>query len=216
MIEAVLFDLHGVITESPWAAIASVGSDDASDQAAMLELMMGDYASDTDHPWHRLERGEIPIQEYGMAVMALASEAGITLDFTKLRSFTEGITVHDEVLDRVRALRAEGYRTGLVTNNVKEGSSSWRKLFPADELFEVIVDSSEVGVRKPNPAIFAIALERLGGVAPERAVFLDDAEGNVEGARRAGLHAILVHDVAEGLRALDALLAAESSGRSVG
>jgi putative hydrolase of the HAD superfamily len=214
MIEAVLFDLHGVITESPWAAIASVGSEDASDQAAMLELMMGDYRADTDHPWHRLERGEIPIQEYGMAVVALASEAGITLDFSKLRSFTEGIKVHDEVLDRVRELRAEGYRTGLVTNNVKEGAASWRRLFPAEELFEVIVDSSEVGVRKPNPEIFTIALERLGGIAPESAVFLDDAEGNVEGAKRAGLHAILVDDPADALVALDALLA--SNGRSVG
>ena len=213
-IEAVLFDLHGVLTSSPWAALASVASDDESDQAAALELMLGDYAADTDHPWHRLERGEIPMQEYGMAVMALAAEAGVALDFSKLRGFSERIQVNDAVLARVRALREEGYRTALVTNNVKELASGWRQMFPADELFEVIVDSSEVGVRKPNPAIFTLALERLGGVSPECAVFLDDAEGNVEGARRAGLHAILVDDPAEALVALDELLA--SNGRSVG
>jgi HAD superfamily hydrolase (TIGR01509 family) len=71
----------------------------------------------------------------------------------------------------------------------------------------VIVDSSDVGVRKPNPAIFAIALDRLGGVAPSAAVFLDDAPGNVAGAQAAGLHAILVEDVAGALVELDALLA---------
>jgi len=212
VIEAVLFDLHGVLTSSPWAALASVASDDESDQAAALELMLGDYAADTDHPWHRLERGEIPMQEYGMAVMALAAEAGVTLDFSKLRGFSERIQVNDAVIDRVRTLRAQGYLTALVTNNVKEMASGWRQLFPADELFDVIVDSSEVGVRKPNPAIFSLALDRLGGIAADRAVFLDDAAGNVEGARRAGLHAILVEDVADALTALDALLTGSSVG----
>lgn len=72
----------------------------------------------------------------------------------------------------------------------------------------MIVDSSDVGVRKPDPAIFAVALERLGGVAPAAAVFLDDAPGNVDGARRAGLHAILVDDQAAALDELDRLLAA--------
>ncbi len=61
------------------------------------------------------------------------------------------LEVHDVVVERVRALRAEGYRTGLVTNNVKEASAQWRVLVPVDELFEVVVDSSEVGMRKPNP-----------------------------------------------------------------
>jgi HAD superfamily hydrolase (TIGR01509 family) len=95
-----------------------------------------------------------------------------------------------------------------VTNNVKEASEQWRALVPLAELFEVIVDSSEVGMRKPNPAIYLHALDLLGGVAPERAVFLDDAPGNVAGARRAGLHGILV-DAAEpagALAELDALL----------
>jgi putative hydrolase of the HAD superfamily len=209
MIEAVLFDLHGVITSSPWAALASVaGGDegDESDRTAALELILGDYANDTDHPWHRLERGEIPIQEWVMAVMALASDAGVTLDFSKLRGFGENIEVSDAVIERIKSLRADGYRVGLVTNNVKEASSGWRELISADEIFDVIVDSSDVGVRKPNPAIFTLALDKIG-VEPERAVFLDDAPGNVEGARRAGLQAIQVDVVEDALRDLDALLA---------
>jgi putative hydrolase of the HAD superfamily len=117
------------------------------------------------------------------------------------------MTVHDQVVDRIRELRAAGYRLGLITNNVREGSATWRALVPVDELFEVVVDSSEVGMRKPNPAIFHHALELLGVDDPAEAVFLDDAPGNVAGARRAGLHAIHVDDPDDALAALDALLA---------
>ena len=63
-------------------------------------------------------------------------------------------------------------------------------------------------MRKPDPAIFRLALERLGGIAPERAVFLDDAAGNIAGAAALGIHAILVEDDPEGaLAELDAALA---------
>jgi epoxide hydrolase-like predicted phosphatase len=206
VIEAVLFDLHGVLTSSPWATLASVGTGAGKTQEEVLAVMIGDYELDDDHPWHRLERGEIGIGEYLPAVMALAGEAQVELDFNQLRGFNERITVHDAVVERVRSLRQEGYKTAVVTNNVKEASAGWRSLLPVDELFDAVVDSSDVGVRKPNPAIFAIALERLGVDDPAAAVFLDDAPGNVEGARLAGLHAILVDDVAAALAELDALL----------
>jgi epoxide hydrolase-like predicted phosphatase len=206
VIEAVLFDLHGVLTSSPWAGLASVGTGAGKTQEEVLAVMLGDYSVDDDHPWHRLERGEIGIGQYLPEVMALAAEAGVELDFNQLRGFNDRITIHDDVVDRVRTLRADGYRTGVVTNNIRE-AAGWRELLPVDELFDVVVDSSDVGVRKPNPAIFAIALERLGGVAPSAAVFLDDAPGNVAGARIAGLQAVLVEDTTAALAELDALLA---------
>jgi epoxide hydrolase-like predicted phosphatase len=206
MIEAVLFDLHGVLTSSPWATLASVGTGGGKTQDEVLAVMIGDYGVDDDHPWHRLERGEIGIGEYLPAVLALAADAGVELDFNQLRGFNERIEVHDEVVACVRSLRARGIRTGVVTNNVKEASAGWRALFPVDELFDVVVDSSEVGVRKPNPAIYRIALDRLDIDDATRVVFLDDAPGNVDGARLAGLHAILVDDVATALRELDDLL----------
>jgi epoxide hydrolase-like predicted phosphatase len=205
-IDAVLFDLHGVLTSSPWEGLAAVGTSDHS-QEDVLAVMLGDYATDSDHPWHRLERGEIGLGEYLPAVMTLASEAGVELDFSQLRGFNERIVVQDAVVARVRSLKADGYRTGVVTNNIREASGGWRALLPVDELFDVVVDSSDVGMRKPNPAIFAVALERLGGLEPSTVVFLDDAPGNVDGARKAGLHAILVEDQAAALAELDALLA---------
>ena len=77
----------------------------------------------------------------------------------------------------------------MVTNNVAEFGNFWRNLLPLDELFDDVVDSSEVKMRKPNPAIFHLACERLG-VEPSRALFVDDHPGNVAGAERAGLSAV--------------------------
>jgi putative hydrolase of the HAD superfamily len=122
------------------------------------------------------------------------------------------LEVHEVVVDRIRTLRADGYRTALVTNNVREIAGQWRQIVPLDELFDVVIDSSEVGMRKPNPAIYLHTLELLGEVEPDRAVFLDDAPGNVEGARRAGLLAILVDDPAAAVAELDAVLGAGRDG----
>ena len=211
MIEAVLFDFNGVLTTSPFAHMAALGTDAGVEGQVVLDLMLGPYDEDTDHAWHRFERGEITAAEYGADLFARAAEAKVQLDFGSLADMMSRLEIHDVVIERIRALRVAGYRTGLVTNNVKEASSQWREMVPVDELFDVIIDSSEVGMRKPNPAIFLHALELLR-VSPERAVFLDDAEGNVVGARRAGLHAILVDaaDPTSALDELEALLTASS------
>jgi putative hydrolase of the HAD superfamily len=199
-ITTVLFDFAGVLTSSPWVAMTQAGGGN-------LELLIGSYEDDGDHPWHQVERGEIGIAEWATEIARRGADAGIEVDFSPLQAMLGEMTIHTQVVDRVRSLRIEGYRVGLITNNVREASSSWRALVPVDELFEVIVDSSEVGMRKPNPAIFLHALELLGGVEPGAAVFLDDAPGNVVGARLAGLHAIHVETPDQALAELDALLA---------
>jgi putative hydrolase of the HAD superfamily len=198
-ITTVLFDFAGVLTSSPWATIASAGGGN-------LELLIGDYGEDGDHPWHRVERGELAITDWALEVTAMGQELGIEVDFTPLQALLGDLTVHEQIVRRIRELRDEGYRLGLITNNVREGSATWRAKVPVDELFDVVVDSCEVGMRKPNPAIYHHALELLGGVPPSQAVFLDDAPTNVEGARVAGLSAILVDDPDRALAELDALL----------
>ena len=198
-ISTVLFDFAGVLTSSPWGAMAAAGGGN-------IELLIGAYEEDTDHPWHRVERGELAIADWVVEVAALGTAAGVEIDFAPLQALLGEMTVHTLVVDRVRDLRQRGYLLGLVTNNVREGSATWRAMVPVDELFDVVVDSSEVGMRKPNPAIFHHALELLGGVDPSAAVFLDDSPGNVAGARRAGLHAIQVDDPEAALVELDELL----------
>jgi len=203
VIVAVLFDFAGVLVSSPWGAMTEAGG-------GSLDLLIGAYEDDGDHPWHQVERGEMAIADWALAVAEMGKARGIDVDFTPLQRLLGDMTVHDAVVERVRALRTEGYRLGLVTNNVKEGSATWRALVPVDELFDVVVDSSEVGMRKPNPAIFHHALDLLGGVEPDQAVFIDDSPGNVTGARAAGLHAIQFDDPDTALAELDQLLAAHA------
>jgi putative hydrolase of the HAD superfamily len=119
--------------------------------------------------------------------------------------------IHWPVVHHIRHLRAAGYRLGMLTNNVAEWREAWRSTIPVAELFHDVVDSSEVGVCKPDPAIYHLACERLG-VAPAVAVFLDDTERNVEGARAVGMRGILVGaDPGEALDELDRLLAEEGA-----
>jgi epoxide hydrolase-like predicted phosphatase len=126
------------------------------------------------------------------SVQADAAGRGMDLDLYKVLSRMAGSGVRDDVVDHVRRIRSSGRVTALVTNNAAEFRELWRPLVPLDELFDVVIDSSEEGMRKPDPRIFHLTLERLGGVSPERAVFLDDYAGNVAAARRLGLHGIVV------------------------
>ena len=204
--DAVLFDFSGVMTASAFAPMARMGEAGGHDATVVLELLLGPYHEDTDHPWHRVERGEMAISDWVAETSRTAEERGVELDWSIMREMLGELTVHAAMVDEVRALRDDGYAVALVTNNVREGSAAWRALVPVDELFDVVVDSSEVGMRKPDPRIYLLALERLGGIEPARAVFLDDAPGNVDGARRAGLHAIEVVDPEQAIVELRALL----------
>src|SRR5262245_51509287 len=207
-IEAVLFDFGGVFTPSPFDAAEELGAELGAAPGRVLEIVFGPYHEDTNHPWHRLERGEIPLLEARDAIIALGRAEGIDSDPMRLFALMgRGDGARASMVERAQRLVAHGYRTALVTNNAHEFRDGWRKLVPADELFQVIVDSSEVGMRKPDPRIFQLALARLGGVRPERALFLDDPASNVAAAEKLGLCAVLVRsDLRDALAALDALL----------
>ena len=84
MIEAVLFDFNGVLTTSPFAHMAALGTDAGVEGQVVLDLMLGPCDEDTDHAWHRFERGEITAAEYGADLFARATEANVQLDFGSL------------------------------------------------------------------------------------------------------------------------------------
>ena len=204
-VRAVLFDFGGVFMESPFAAVRAFGARLGMDPERALELIFGAYDSDTDHPWHRLERGELSLIDARQAIMELgAPEHRIDL-FEALGSLRD-TRVRADVIALTREARARGVKTAIVTNNVREFGDGWRAMLPVAELFDAVVDSAHVGVRKPDPRIFRLALERLGGTAPEDAVFLDDFHGNVVAAERLGMRGILVEEdhrpAMERLRAL--------------
>jgi epoxide hydrolase-like predicted phosphatase len=209
-VEAALFDFGGVFTDSPFSAARNLGTELGAEPERVLELVFGPYDADTDHPWHRLERGEISLVDARDAILELGRDEGVETDpFRVFQLMSGSHGARDAVIDRTRRLRAAGVRTALVTNNVRELREHWRQLLPVDELFEFVVDSSEVGMRKPDPRIFELALEKLGGVAPERTVFLDDWEGNVAAARGVGMRGLRVdEDPSDALAELDRILAA--------
>jgi epoxide hydrolase-like predicted phosphatase len=196
--EAVLFDFGGVFTPSPFRAAEDFARDLGAAPARLLELVFGPYHEDTDHPWHRLERGELSFERARAEIIALGARESVDADpvrvFAVLARGGGTREARPEVVACVRELRGAGLRTALVTNNAREFRERWARMLPLDELFDAVVDSSEVGVRKPDPAIYRLALARLGGLAPERAVFLDDFAGNVEAARALGMRGVLVGD----------------------
>ncbi|MFP6662784.1 MAG: HAD family phosphatase [Deltaproteobacteria bacterium] len=191
--DAVLFDYGGVFTDSPFAAIEKLGTSMGAAPGLLMKIIFGPYGDNTDHPWHQLERGEITLTAARETIISLGKEHGLDTDIYKFFTFMGGSGgIRESFVELVRDLKAAGYKTGMITNNVLEFREHWVKTLPIDELFDSVVDSSEVGLRKPDPAIFLHTLAELE-VAPERAIFLDDFEGNIIAARATGLHAILVN-----------------------
>jgi putative hydrolase of the HAD superfamily len=208
-IEAIVFDFGGVYTDSPFDALRAAGEARGTSFEDAMHVVFGPYDDDTDHPWHQAERGELDLEAARQAIRELGRARGVDLDLYDMLKYmsTDG-GVRELVVERTRRLRSDGYRTALVTNNILEFREYWRTMIPIDELFDVVVDSSEVGMRKPDPRIFAHVLELLGGVSAERSVFLDDYPGNVVAAQRFGMHGIVVEtDPSGALAQLDALLA---------
>jgi putative hydrolase of the HAD superfamily len=105
------------------------------------------------------------------------------------QAFFAHLHPNEPMIELMATLHARGYRMGLCTNNVREWESLWRAMLPVDEIFEVIVDSAIVGIRKPDPRIYQITLERLGVNAGE-ALFVDDMDINCDAAREAGMQAV--------------------------
>jgi putative hydrolase of the HAD superfamily len=115
---------------------------------------------------------------------------------------------NEPMISYLRGLRGDGLRLGLLTNNVREWEPLWRSKLPdVDELFEVIVDSGFVGMRKPEPEIYLLTVERMGdGLRCEECLFLDDIEVNCEAARELGMTAVRFHDNDQAIAELDAAL----------
>ncbi len=218
-IEAVIFDYGGVLSTTPFAGIAEYERKMGYPAKSLAQLLFGRGASPQgpteeipDHDWHLLETGRLTLDEFHERLVERSEAAlGRPLDLGDYGQFLRelGVGVHWMMIHRVRELRAAGYRTAILTNNVKEWGQYWKGSIPID-LFDFIVDSCDVGLRKPDPAIYRVTCERLG-VAPEAAVFLDDTRRHVEGARHVGLHAILVRDPWAALAELDAILEAAAA-----
>ena len=189
MRDVLISDFGGVLT-TPLQAGFLAYQEEAGVTLEELGIAMARATEEHgDHPLFMLERGEIPETEFGAR---LERHLGAHFDAERLRTlFFDRLEPNTPMIDLVRELRGEGIRAALLTNNVREWEPLWRAKLPEiDELFEVVVDSAFVGLRKPDPAIYTLTLERLGGVAAERCVFVDDLELNCDAARELGMTAV--------------------------
>jgi len=208
-IEAVLYDFGGVFTESPFLAAHEAGEELGIDIDVAFDLCFGSYHDDGDHPWHRLERGEMTLEDARQALRTMASERGYDVDPVDfLMRLAREDHQREPVVQRALAIKASGIRTACVTNNILEFGEGWRSLVPVDDLFDAVVDSCHAGVRKPDPRIYRLALDAVD-VDAEAAVFLDDHPANVAAAEALGMRGIVVgRDRLAAFDRLDELLAA--------
>ncbi len=205
-ISSIVFDFGGVLISPITNVLDEIATWHDVSMVTMLDVLMGPRERSTpDHPWHRAERGELPIAAMQADVAPYAEALGVALRGDEYERMLRGdFLIHDDVINRIGVLRDEGYAIGLLTNSFLE----FRPVLESRidfTLFDVVVDSSEVGYRKPEPQIYDLVTERLG-VPGREILYLDDFDTNLVGARIANWQTIHVTDVASALVELEAAL----------
>ena len=207
MTRALISDFGGVLTSPLQAGFLAYQEETGVSLEELGRAMAKATEEHGDHPLFMLERGEISEVEFRDRIEPHL-ESGF--DLTRLRTlYFDRIVPNRPMIEFVRGVRRRGTRTALLTNNVREWEPLWRSKLPEiDELFEVVVDSAFVGLRKPDPAIYELTLERLGdGVRPADCVFVDDLDVNCEAAQALGMTAVRFVDAEQAIREIESALA---------
>ena len=217
MISTVIFDFGGVISSPLFVGIGAFEEAEGYPKGSLLQLLFGEthyigvegravaeaLADDPDAAesegaigdepdWHLLEKGEIDVATYfGRLTERAPAILGTEIDMESYGRFWRSTApgVHWMVVHKIRELKDRGFRLGVLTHTVKEFGEHWRTMFPLEELFEEVVDSSHVGVRKPEREIYALTCSRMA-IEPTEAVFVDDNLDNIAAARDYGIHAV--------------------------
>jgi putative hydrolase of the HAD superfamily len=209
-VRAVVTDFGGVLTTPLFNAFARVQEEQGIGVEALGMAMFTLTQTRGENPLYALERGEMPEPEFLRIVgEAVGEQVGRPVSMERFaETYFEQLDPNEELIAHLRALKTErGLRLAMLTNNVREWEARWRAMLPVDELFEVVVDSAFVGMRKPDPAIYELTLARLD-LPAEECVFLDDLEVNCEAARALGMRAIRFESTPQAIADLDAALAA--------
>jgi putative hydrolase of the HAD superfamily len=207
-LRAVISDFGGVLTSPLSDAFLALQDGLAIPLDAYGKAMAAAAESGGESPLFALERGQLTEAEFlAQLERGLARVLGREVS---LHGFGEhllgAMEPNEQLFAYYRGLRDRGVRMAMLTNNVREWEHRWRGMLPIDDVFETVVDSAFVGMRKPEPEIYALTLERLG-LPAEACVFVDDLEINVDAARSLGMAGIVHRDTAATVAELDALLA---------
>jgi putative hydrolase of the HAD superfamily len=199
-IEAIFWDFGGVFTTSPFLAFntyeASIG--------IPKDFIRTVNATNSDtNAWAKLERNEITIAEFGSLFEEEAIARGVSLDGQAVLSCIEG-KFRPEMVTALEILTKK-YKTACLTNNFgpsNETSNSGKMRKSIMKLFDTVVESQKIGIRKPEPRFYLHACDTLN-VTPTRVIFLDDLGVNLKPARQLGMHTIKVFSSSQALSELE-------------
>jgi putative hydrolase of the HAD superfamily len=201
---AVIFDLGGVVFPSPFEAFDAYDHGNDLKKGTMRSLIR---TSSETGAWAALERGELSMDEFVVALEGEARAAGFQLDGRRLMGLIgSSLGPRPEMTRAIELIRASGLRTGALTNNwADERTRSSPSGLRETGLFDIIVESAVEGLRKPDPRIYTLALARLNVLASET-VFLDDLGMNLKPARDMGIRTIKVVDPDVAIGELESIL----------
>lgn len=205
-VRAVVFDLGGVITESPMEAFAAYEREAGLPEGLIRQLNSTEHHTNA---WARYERNELDVDGFVEAFEAEALDAGHRVDARRVLEGLRG-PIRPEMVAAVRRLREAGLPLGLLSNNVAPMERDG-ELGGLLAMFDAIVESSVEGVRKPEPEIYELALARLSDAVGRRlgfaeVAYLDDLGINLKPARQLGMRTIKVVDPADALAELSELV----------
>lgn len=211
MIRAALFDFGGVILSSPFESFARYEQENGLPAGLIRKL----NATNPDtNAWAKLERSEVDLGQFAELFEEEARAAGHEVDGRAVIALLGGY-VRPEMVEALRRC-SERLVTGLLTNNfvsrdraedaaADDPTGRAAQIAEIMGMFDAIVESSKVGVRKPDPRFYEIACETLG-IRPEEAVFLDDLGINLKPARAMGMTTIKVEDPAVAIAELESVV----------
>ena len=208
---AVLFDIGGVLTQPLTPMIIEAALATGLDLTGLQEALRPMFVSegDGDEPAHRMERGLLSLDDFlsGLEGPKDVREVAHALFHPTSELYVfKRFEPHPGMVKFVQEVQASGRTTCVVSNVIAEWLPAWNAVLNSSGLvFDVVVLSCEVGCRKPNPAIFQLALDQ-GGVTASQALFIDDFAPMAEGARQVGIAAITLENhesaIAEGRQLL--------------
>jgi putative hydrolase of the HAD superfamily len=204
MIRAVIFDFGGVFTSSPFEAFARYERGRGLPEGLIRKI---NSANHLENAWARFERAELDLDGFDAAFAAEAKAFGVDLPGRDVIPLLSG-DVRPEMVEALRRIKTR-FKTGCITNNVPSmqaiGADKPDNFYRREivEMFDSLIESSKVGLRKPDPRIYTMMCEALS-VTPEECVYLDDLGGNLKPARAMGMITIRVESGSQAIAELEA------------
>ena len=209
-IRAVISDFGGVLTTPLLHSFVAFQDETGISFESLGKAMQRAAEHNGAYPLFELEKGNLTEADFLELLRDnLEPELGHRPELHRFKEiYFDALDPNEPMIDLMRDLRRRDYRMALLTNNVREWEPLWRSMLPVDEIFELIVDSAFVGMRKPEREIYELTVERIGGLEASECMFVDDTEINCDAARDLGMSAVHFRDneqaVAEIERALRA------------